>query len=110
MRADLELSLPDTCVVSHPTHVSDGFGGQTTTWTDSASIPCRISPNGQAANEDTIGDRLRSAAPWIITLPAFTTVLHEDRIKSGGRTFEVVQVNTDRSFEIDIRVACVEVI
>ena len=45
-----------------------------------------------------------------MTLPAGTDVTARDKLLVGSRTFDVLHVPTDRSWEISLRVLCNEIL
>ncbi len=108
MRSTLDDSLPDECTIVTSTLVTDSAGGHTTT-TTSATVACRLSPAG-AGREDTVGSRVTPENRWTITVPYDTTVGQAAKITVGSRTFEVVSVDVDRSWDLCKRVLCVEVL
>lgn len=108
LRGYANLALPDTAVVSRPSRVSDGEGGSTVSYSTVATVACRISPLGNAAQETVIGEAARAIAQYVINLPAETDVESDDRLIVGSRTFEVVET-VKRSYEVIRRVICREV-
>jgi hypothetical protein len=112
MRATADAALPDTCTISRPALVSDGAGGQTSTYSQvGGTIACRLSPAGVGTQSDEmeLADRDTSTTDWIVTLPAGTDVGEKDRVLTGGRTFEVTRVKAPMSWEISRRVLAIEV-
>lgn len=111
MRADVNASLPDTCAVVRPSTTVDSTGalveGVPTTV---ATVACRISPSIRVPEEAIAAGRVGNVTPWNLTLPAGTDVSAGDRISSDGRAFEVVADLAPRSFEVSVRVVCVEVV
>lgn len=110
LRAYANLALPDVATVTRGTRVSDGEGGYTIAdpWPTVATVACRVSPLGNAAQESTVGEAVRSIAQYVIHMPALTDVASGDRIVVGARTFEVVEP-LRRSYEVVRRVICREV-
>lgn len=107
MRAESDLALTDTCTIRRYTSVSDSEGGATDTWVDNAtSVPCRVSPVGQA--ERIIGQRLAAESQWIVRFTATRDITVRDRIVWDGRTLEVTGV-ADRTDETSTVVAAREV-
>lgn len=107
MRATLEASLPDVCEIRRDERISDGAGGHALTASTIATVSCRLSPQTETVRNAELeaGQRLLAKAPWIITLPAGTDVTEADRIRSGGREWEVAAVLGARSWEVGLRVA-----
>ena len=108
MRTELERSLPDECAILTRTWASDGAGGHTET-TSSTTVACRVSPDG-SGQEDTVGGRITPVNRWVITVPNDTTVAQSAKVTFGSRTFEVVSVDVDRSWDLCKRVRCIEVL
>ena len=108
MQGQLTESLPDTCTIVVDTLASDGAGGQTATPGSPVTVACRISPfimtrrSGDAEVVQT--GRVVSQIPWVITLPHGTAVAPKARISQGGRTFEVLEVQSPRSWDLAVRV------
>ena len=113
MAATLEESLPDSCAIVSGATVADGAGGQIPdpAAPEPATIACRVSPASELVrNAESIeAERIASQAPWIITVPRGTVIEPEDRITTGGRSFEVAAVLGPRSYPIALRVLCREV-
>lgn len=108
MRSTLDTSLPDECAIVTRTLTSDGAGGHTET-TSSTTVACRVSPDG-SGQEDTIGARVTPVNRWVITVPYDTTVAQSAKVTFGSRTFEVVSVDVDRSWDLCKRIRCIEVL
>lgn len=101
MRAVAETALPDTCVVSSQTYVSDGGGGGSVTWTAAGTFPCRVAPLG--GDERLYGGRLSPDSDSVITLPHDATISEQSRVVVNGGTYNVEHVK-DRSYELTTRV------
>lgn len=101
MRAVAEQALPGTAVINSGTLTSDGGGGYSEAFTASGTVACRVAP--VTGSERELGDRIAADAEYVITLPAETSVETDDRIVTGGVTYNVVAVR-DRSWEITRRV------
>lgn len=105
MRATLDTSLPDACVISRSVLVEDGSGG----WTDtpvSINTPCRVSPLATAGRDFESYDagRIVSSVPWVITFPFGMVVQPDDRITHMGNSYEVIAAGSERTYEIDVRI------
>lgn len=107
MRAVLNTSLPGTAVLERFTASSDGQGGQTETWTHAGTIACRIGP--LPGSEVTVADRLSTHSVVQATFAAQTDIGTKDRITESGVTYEVVDIDSPRSYEIATRATLVEV-
>lgn len=108
MVATLTASLPDTVYLSRSTTAADGIGGVTDSWANVGTVSARVSPDNRGSDSIS-GGEVTNASPWVVTLPAGTSVLDTDRIVYLGQTFEVLRSSTPRSYEACVRVECVEV-
>lgn len=107
----VERFLPDKCIIQSLAATDDGFGGQTIGWTnETTGVQCLI-PSG------SFEGGARALRRTIIRMPVNTTVDHTRRVvqtHSQGvaispRYFGVETVLTNGSFEVLIRVQCIEV-
>jgi SPP1 family predicted phage head-tail adaptor len=101
MRTVAGSALPDTCVISSQTYVSDGGGGGSITWTAAGTVPCRVAPLG--GDERLLGGRISPDADTVITLRHDATVTPSSRLVANGGTYNVEHVR-DRSWELTTRV------
>lgn len=108
MRATIESALPGTAVLLTATKTGDGMGGFTWSYVASGTVDARLSPNGPG-DELLIGDRVARVAPYVLTVPAETTVDEDDRVTYDGVTYEVVDVRDRTPWELSRRVLLVEV-
>lgn len=107
MRDEIELTLPDVCVIQRATNFSDGQGGQTEAWATASTTSCRVSPAGRSAVEVARADRTAAVGDWIVTLPYLSDVTVEDRLLvNGTTTYEVTGLRAPRSWELSRRVEC----
>lgn len=110
MRATLEQSLPDSCVIERRTLASDGQGGGSETWTALGTVSCRLSPEKRSGEEEYVrADSMAEERNRILTVPHGTAIEGRDRVTTGGATYEVSSVDAPMSWEIDRRVDVVEV-
>lgn len=109
MRATADKALPDSCTIRRATLTSDGMGGQTQTWANTATVACRLMPRNTQPAEMAVAGRLTNANGWIITLPYATDVTEKDVIAIGSRSFEVDKAQA-HSWEISRRVLATEVV
>lgn len=112
MRATATAALPESCTVSRPAASSDGMGGRTLTYTAHATaVPVRVSPTSSLeAGETELAGRLSGRKAWTLTFVDHVDVALTDRITTSSRTFEVVALDGERSWELTRRVHCVEVL
>lgn len=100
---------PDTCTIRRYVATASG-DGTSQSWSDVATVPCRVSPLASGANENLgAGQAMQSVAQWTVWLPAETDVTVLDRIAVGSRTFEVARVG-ERSFEVTRECICREIV
>ncbi|HEY3281395.1 MAG TPA: hypothetical protein VGN26_03910 [Armatimonadota bacterium] len=92
--AEIAATLDATCVIQRRTLVSDGAGGSAETWVQvGGTIPCRLFTARQQAVSEERGGALTSLLSWQGAVPLGTSVGPQDRLVSGGRTYEVLQTN-----------------
>jgi len=101
--------LEESCIIRVPgSPVSDGAGGWTAgTATDSAATACSMRMPRQG-NEQDVARQLSLVKPWIIMLPAGTSVNGNYQIVIGANTYEVAGVLEGGTREILRRVLVVE--
>lgn len=61
-------TLPDACALVFRTVAPDGQGGVIETWTESAAIPCRLSPLGPQPTEDVQGGMVQALGRYRLVL------------------------------------------
>lgn len=104
MRATAEDALPGTCVIHAGTLASDGGGGYTETFSALGTVVCRLAPAvSRGGGEAERGDRISAEADWVLTIPAGTTVETDDRVTTGGGTYNVVAIRDRDDWEITRR-------
>jgi head-tail adaptor len=104
----VDLSFMDkTATIQSPTATDDGAGGTSTSWTTTATVPCRIGPLNQAYAELVVDALQTTQSFWTIDLPAGTDVGMHQRILVDGRTFAVVR-SMAGSFETSRSYICKE--
>jgi len=88
MRTTQAEAQPETATIHRSSDVSDGRGGQTTTWTaDTATITARI--GYLTAAEQTTANALGLERAVVLSLPVGTDVAETDRVIIGTRTYQV---------------------
>lgn len=101
---------PEAWSVQRATETAAG-DGTTQSWSTIASgaSGCRISTRSESGDEQLGGDQsIQAAGRRIVWLPPLTDVTPRDRIVSGGRTFEVQDVQA-RSYEAERACVCREI-
>ena len=103
MRLDVEdMVLPDKGYILTLTQVSDGQGGFTDTWgTASAYTKCRL--DYMTGTEAVFGGALKPYSGWNLTVPYNTSITQANRFSLNGDTYAVVEVDTDKSWNLFIR-------
>lgn len=102
-------AMPDTCTIQEATVVQDGIGQPTRSWSARATgVACRLAE--RRADERIYGEKVTALGDWVLTVAHDETVETGDRVLVDSRTFEVVSVNTGRSWETATRVGLVEVV
>lgn len=81
-------AMPDSCAVTRDVMTSDGFGGFTRAPATVATVPCRLRPAGQGA-EQVIADRAGFQQPYAVELPTSVDARPGDRLVIAGRAFEI---------------------
>jgi hypothetical protein len=109
MQATLTASLPDTCTLVVDTLTTDNAGGHTASPSSPVTVACRVSPlrltRSSADAELLETGRVMPQSLWVITMPHGTTITPEHRVTHASRLFEVVEVLSPRSWDLDVRVS-----
>lgn len=109
-RNTLHESFPDECNIIHVALASDGAGGQTETVTSTGPVPCRITPLGLGSGaERETAERFTGVSLWILTVPHDTVLTVRDRVVCDGITYEVREVNVQRSWLLCVRAFLVRI-
>lgn len=109
MRADVANLLPDSCVIYSPSYASDGAGGGTLTYSAVGTVACRVDPinlREQIAIQAQ-GEKLKSM--YQLTLPYDTTIAANYQVVTGGKTYQVEQMDIDHSGRVSRRAKISEV-
>lgn len=109
MRHTADTYLAGTAVIHTATKTADGQGGYTWTYAASGTVDARLSPEQLRGGENAVGSRVAEVAPWILTVPASTSIDEDDRVVYNGVTYEVSEVLTWVPWEISRRVRLMEV-
>ena len=110
MRTDIETLLPDTVILQTMSSVSDGMGGQTVTWVASGTADCRLDKfTSRRRGEALGGGAIRAYGEWVLTVPYGTSINVSQRAVHGGLTYNITEVNVDKSWPDCVR-ATVELV
>lgn len=98
MRATLEATLVDTCVLQQPSRTTSGSGTTTNYNTFASGVLCRIGPFPvRMPEERMIAGKFQGQALYYITLAYDQSFQNDFRIAvTGGDTFEIVGRANDR--------------
>lgn len=115
MRSVQTGTLPDTCTILEKTQVTDGLGGYTWAWSARGTALCRVGALGLQPTEEMVRGapvnlpQEQQIDMWVITLPAETTCLVEDRIRvdtGGSVVYEVLGQKAPHSWETARQMIC----
>lgn len=110
-RETSDAFLPGTAVIQSKTATSDGQGGQT--WTYAArtggTVDARLAAENTQPGSGEIASRSAAVTPWILTIPADTTITNTDRVVFDSDTYEVLSVMDRDPEEIARRVRLVRI-
>lgn len=110
MRATLDASLPGTAIIKRATWTSDGQGGSTSTWAAVGTVDARLSPSqGRQRVEPVAGGGLVAESDWVATLPVGTDITTRDRLTYSDADYEVLAIDSPRSWDVAMRVELVRV-
>ena len=103
MRTDVEgLVLPDKGSVLSVAYTPDGQGGFVEAWgTASSNVPCRL--DFMTGMEAVFGAALKPYSGWNLTVPYNTTLTTAHRFYLNGNTYQVAEVDTDKSWNLFLR-------
>jgi head-tail adaptor len=104
MRSERLRLMPEPVQVQRATLAADGYGGQSETWTTTATVLGLIYPvNSRTFGESATGGQVTSTTRWFASLPTTTDVIASDRIVYDGRSWEVLSVNNDVTWQTAVR-------
>ena len=110
MQTTQDSALPGTAVIYRADNVTDGMGGFTETWNAVGMADGRLRPIiSRGETEYVTGSQVAVVADWFVTMPIGTDVTAKDRIRIGGRAFEVSFVNNDESWRTACRAECISI-
>ena len=108
MRTTQESAMPGTCTIQYPTIANDSIGQPVKSWAARATgVACRMSP--RTIRERILGARETPVGDWVLTVAHDQTIETGDRVLYDSRTFDVVGVETNESYETATRADLVEV-
>lgn len=96
--------------IYRPTRTKDGQAGRTLTYPDTPEATTAgllytfLSQN----TEMPVAGKVQARYPYMVAFPSGADVRGDDRLKSDGRTFEVLIIQAGVSFEVAVQAFCVE--
>lgn len=109
MRAEATKALDITATVQRATAAKDGHGGQGYTWNTIGTVACDMAtPTGGMLL--VIAGRESDMNMWQVTVPYGSDIKEKDRLIIGSDTLTVENVYLPESYQIVMRLLCVEVL
>lgn len=98
-------------LVQHVTSVPSRLGGDKNTWNDGETYTCDLQPQGVTGNAKPIsqGGRTSTVMVFMAFLPWNANVGLADRLKIGGKVFDVTGTNGEDSDRFVLEVSLTEV-
>lgn len=97
---DATLGEPAVALIEERTLLADGMGGYTETWGTVGFYPCRYKPD---PGEETVrGGALTAIGRGVVTFPAETPLVPENRLAIGGTAYGVLGVEV-HSWDLCVR-------
>lgn len=111
MRQQVEDRLPDTCVIHSHTGAKDSAGRPTQTWAAvvGGTVACRVDRMGQAQILNQV-DALREQTEvrYQLTVPYDAPIAANYRVVHNSKTYEVLQLDVDHSWNVSKKAIVVE--
>jgi len=104
MRAVQNEFMPGTAVIQRATLTPDGAGGYAESWAAVGTVRARLYPQNVRTMSEAFGAaQVIAETRWFLTLPTGTEVVASDRVLMDSRTFEIIRVNNDQSYQTAVR-------
>lgn len=97
LRADALDYLPDSCVIQSRTVTTTAIGGQSESWSDAATVQCRLAPLVLNIGEVINAAAITSPTAWVLTIVYNQAIDATGRVVIGGDTYQVERVEDDHS-------------
>lgn len=106
MRQVEERSMPGTAIIQRNVETATGMGGMAQSWQNVGTVPCDAWPTPMRGRENVTGGQVTSHLAWFVSVPYGTDVWAKDRLTIANRTFEVVAVPNDATWQTNLRLEC----
>lgn len=105
IRADIDSLMPDTCTIQQVSTSQDEVGQAVRSYSSRATdVKCRLDQlSGPAEEYGIFGALLHEDIRWILTLPHNQTVDPSDRVVIDSETYEIVSVDSNKSWKASTR-------
>lgn len=96
--------------VFRPARTRDGQGGRILVYpeTPETTIPGLLYTFLSQNTEGQVAGKSQARYPYMVAFPSGTAIQADDRLKTAGRTFEVLILQSGVSFEVAAQAFCVE--
>ncbi len=101
MRADAELTMPDSCIISALTEVSDLQGGMTQSWVANGTVDCRIV--AKSGDVRALASQNAATGAYTLTVPHDADIDVDDRATIDSIVYRVVFVDDVKDWRAAIR-------
>lgn len=118
LRRRSERLMPHSAAISRPALSSDGAGGRLTNYaTVSTATACRVTVLSLSDVQRLVGsqalgreeNRLDTSKAVKLTFPAGTDLARNDRAVVGTRTFQIMDMNSETTFQVHLEALALEV-
>ncbi len=106
-RATAATSLRDSAVIKRKTKTPDGMGGTTESWSDVATVACRIHTGGGGGGQYAGRIVEQETGSIRVTLPYGTVLSTADRLYVNSTTLlEVISIDTPKTYMTALNCSC----
>lgn len=103
LRARTVAEFPDTALVQRRDPAGDGQGGQSESWEEVDSYPCRLIRRTVATASE--GEQPVAVYAWAVLLPHDADVQFRDRLTINTLTYDVLDADRGQSERLCLSVA-----
>lgn len=104
-----ERFMPDSATVLTPTATKDGYGGDSTTWTEGSSCPCRFRLGSDADRRKIRGGQEMTDPIFVATLPYNAALSESSRLRIANVDYDIIGWLGSRNFKAGTILALREV-